>query len=74
MFVPWGIAPAGSDVSHYALGIGFFIVKLFAGAALLGLFEITVAKMRVFRVPQFIGAALMLGLLATILHLVSESL
>jgi hypothetical protein len=30
--------------------------------------------MRVFRVPQFLGAALMLGLLATLLLFVSRSL
>ena len=32
------------------------------------------AKMRVFRVPEFLGAALMLGLLATLLLFVSRSL
>ena len=33
-----------------------------------------IAKMRVFRVPAFLGAALMLGLLATLLLFVSRSL
>ena len=40
----------------------------------LGLFETAIAKMRVFRVPEFLGAALMLGLLATLLMFVSRSL
>ena len=40
---------------------------------LLGLFETSIAKMRVFRVPEFLGAALMLGLLATLLRFVSGS-
>ena len=40
---------------------------------LLALFESGTAKMRVFRVPQFLGAALMLGLLGTLLLFVSRS-
>jgi hypothetical protein len=35
-------------------------------------FETAIAKMRVFRVPEFLGIALMLGLLATILLFVSR--
>ena len=41
--------------------------KLLAGGFLLVLFETSIAKMRVFRVPQFVGTALMLGLLGTLL-------
>ena len=48
--------------------------KLAVGGFLLGLFETSIAKMRVFRVPEFLGAALMLGLLATLLLFVSRSL
>ena len=36
--------------------------------------ETAIAKMRVFRVPAFLGAALMLGLLGTLLLFVSGSL
>jgi len=48
--------------------------KLAAGAVLLAVFETSIAKMRVFRVPAFLGAALMLGLLGTLLLFVSGSL
>ena len=41
---------------------------------LLALFETSIAKMRVFRIPEFLGAALMLALLATLLRFVSGSL
>ena len=41
---------------------------------MLAIFEASIAKMRVFRVPQFLGAALMLGLLATLLRFVSGSM
>jgi len=73
MFVPWGLAPAGSGPSAYALGAGAYLGKLLAGGFLLVLFETSIAKMRVFRVPQFLGAALMLGLLGTLLLFVSRS-
>jgi formate hydrogenlyase subunit 4 len=74
VFVPWGIVPAGSDALHQLWAVLLYIGKLVAGSCLLGLFEVTTAKMRVFRVPQFIGAALMLGLLAALLQLVSRGL
>jgi hypothetical protein len=37
-------------------------------------FETSIAKMRVFRVPQFIGTALMMALLAALLMFVTRSL
>ena len=46
-----------------AIGVGAYLVKLAVGGFLLALFETAIAKMRVFRVPEFLGAALMLGLL-----------
>ena len=51
-----------------------YIAKLTVAGLLLALFETSIAKMRVFRVPEFLGAALMLGLLATLLLFVSRSL
>jgi formate hydrogenlyase subunit 4 len=51
-----------------------WLVKLAVAGVLLALFETAIAKMRVFRVPEFLGAALMLGLLATLLMFVSRSL
>jgi hypothetical protein len=39
---------------------------------LLAMFETATAKVRVFRVPEFLGAALMLGLLGTLLRFVSR--
>ena len=73
MFVPWGLAPAGSGPVAYAIGAAAYVGKLLAGGFLLVLFETSIAKMRVFRVPQFLGVALMLGLLGTLLLFVSRS-
>lgn len=74
VFVPWGIAPANAGLDGLLLGFIFFVGKLVAGGAMLALFETSVAKMRVFRVPDFLGVALMLGLLGTLLLFVSRSL
>ena len=40
------------------LGVAAYIGKLAVGGFLLALFETSIAKMRVFRVPEFLGAAL----------------
>ena len=74
LFVPWGIAPQGAGVEAYLIGVAAYIAKLAAGGFLLAVFETSIAKMRVFRVPEFMGVALMLGLLATLLLFVSRSL
>jgi len=74
IFAPWGIAPAGAAIGDYAMGIILYLAKLFMGGVVLALFETSIAKMRVFRVPEFIGIALMLGLLGALLRFVSGSL
>jgi len=74
LFVPWGIAAPGAGAQAIATGIATYVAKLAAGGVLLALFETAIAKMRVFRVPEFLGVALMLGLLAALLRFVSGSL
>jgi len=74
IFLPWGIAPASASLGGFVAGLALFLLKLVAGATLLALFETSIAKMRVFRVPDFLGVALMLGLLGTLLLFVSRSL
>ena len=72
IFVPWGVAVAGQDFTAYATGLLAYVIKLAVGGFLLAVFETAVAKMRVFRVSDFLGAALMLGLLAALLLFVSR--
>jgi len=72
VFMPWGTAAAGAGALWQAVGLAAYLVKLLALAFLLVLFETAIAKMRVFRVPDFLGVALMLGLLGTILLFVSR--
>jgi formate hydrogenlyase subunit 4 len=73
VFFPWKIALFGAGPLAYAVGAGVYIVKLAVAGFLLALFETATAKMRIFRIPQFLGAALMLGLLGTLLLFVSRS-
>ena len=74
IFFPWGLAHPGSGIEAYAIGLSSYVLKLFVGGFMVVLFETSIAKMRVFRVPEFLGAALMLGLLGTLLLFVSRSL
>ncbi|WP_346908697.1 NADH-quinone oxidoreductase subunit H [uncultured Roseibium sp.] len=74
IFIPWGIAAPGAGLADYLIGAVGYVAKIGVGAVLLAVFETSIAKMRVFRVPDFLGAALMLGLLGTLLLFVSRSL
>jgi len=73
LFLPWGIAKLGDGFELYLLAMVLYLAKLGVAGVLLAVFETSIAKMRVFRVPTFIGAALMLSLLGTLLLFVSRS-
>jgi formate hydrogenlyase subunit 4 len=75
LFAPWGLSPPTAEPEPTLLigGILAYIAKLGAAGVLLAVFETSIAKMRVFRLPGFLGAALMLALLAALLRFVSRS-
>jgi len=72
VFVPWGIAVSGQGPAAYVAALGIYGAKLAVAGFLLAVSETVVAKMRVFRVSDFLGAALMLGFLAALLLFVSR--
>ena len=74
LFVPFGLAGSASPPLGYAAGVGLWLAKLTGAGVLLGLSEMSIAKMRVFRVPNFLGAALMLALLGVLLLFVSRGM
>jgi formate hydrogenlyase subunit 4 len=74
IFVPFGTAPAGAGPLAWVLGLAAWLLKLGALCFALAVFESAIAKMRVFRVPEFLGAALLLALLAAALLFVSTGL
>lgn len=73
VFFPWGVAVSGQGFAAYLVGLAVYTLKLAAGGFLLAVFETAIAKMRVFRVPDFLGAALMLGFLAALLLFVTRA-
>jgi formate hydrogenlyase subunit 4 len=74
IFAPIGLASVAAGPGFYLGGIAAWLVKLGLAGVLLGVFEMSIAKMRVFRVPNFLGAALMLGLLGVLLLFVSRGM
>ncbi len=72
VFVPWGLAPVDAGPQAYVIGIAAYVGKLAVAGALLAGFETAIAKMRVFRVPAFLGAAFMMGILGVLLLFVSR--
>jgi formate hydrogenlyase subunit 4 len=74
LFLPWGLAETGASAAVCGIALAAWAAKLVVGALLLAVLETAVAKMRVFRVPQLLGTALMMGLLGTVLLFVSRSL
>jgi formate hydrogenlyase subunit 4 len=73
IFTPLGLAGDNASLLRDAIGLGSYVVKLLVAGTMLAVFETSIAKMRVFRVPNFLGAALMLALLATLLMFVTRS-
>jgi formate hydrogenlyase subunit 4 len=72
IFWPWGIA---QEFTSEELGIGAVAIaaKLTALAVVLVVWETVLAKMRIFRVPQFLGFAFLLSLLGMLTHVVLET-
>jgi len=74
LFLPFGTAAPGSGPFAWGMGFALWIAKIGLLALALAVFESAIAKMRVFRVPEFLGGALMLALLAAALIFVSTGL
>jgi formate hydrogenlyase subunit 4 len=72
VFFPWGLALDPTEPRALAIGLASYSAKLTAGGVVLALFETSIAKMRVFRLAEFLGGAFLLGLLAAIFLYVSQ--
>ena len=73
VFVPWGLATPGSSGGALLVGAITYIGKLALGGVVLACFETAIAKMRLFRVAEFLGGALLFALIAAILYFVTRS-
>ncbi len=74
IFLPFGLITTGGGPLAYVLAIAAYLLKVLLASVLLAVLETSIAKMRVFRVPNLTGIALMLGLLGTLLLFVSGGL
>ncbi len=69
LFAPWGIS---ADASGMPLALVIAAAKLAAVGAGIALIETGMAKMRIFRVPEFLGAAFILATLGMLSHFMLE--
>jgi formate hydrogenlyase subunit 4 len=67
LFMPWGIAEAGT-LKSLPLALFILLIKLSIAGASLALLETVTAKMRIFRVPEFMGTAFLLAVLGMLIH------
>ena len=68
LFFPWGIAEAGEPLAML-LALPALLVKLAIGGAALALLETASAKMRIFRVPEFLAGAFLLAVIGLLVHI-----
>lgn len=69
LFFPWGVADANAPLA-LLLALPALLIKLAVGGVVLALIETLSAKMRIFRVPEFLGTAFLvavIGLLVNVL-------
>jgi formate hydrogenlyase subunit 4 len=63
LFFPWGVAEAESPLA-LLLAAPVLVLKLGVGGAFLAALETVSAKMRIFRVPEFLATAFLLAVMA----------
>jgi formate hydrogenlyase subunit 4 len=68
LFFPWGMAEVDAPL-ELLYAVPALIAKLAIGGMLLALIETVNAKMRIFRVPEFLATAFLLAVIAMLVHL-----
>jgi formate hydrogenlyase subunit 4 len=68
LFFPWGVAEADAP-AELLLAAPMLVLKLAIGGATLAFLETVSAKMRIFRVPEFLGTAFMLAVIAMLVRI-----
>ena len=68
LFFPWGVAEAQAPLALlFALPV--LVAKLAVGGAALAVLESLSAKMRIFRVPEFLATAFLLAVIGLLVHI-----
>jgi formate hydrogenlyase subunit 4 len=68
LFFPWGVAEASAPLAML-LALPALVFKLAVGGFLLAALETLSAKMRIFRVPEFLATAFLLAVIGLLVHL-----
>ncbi len=68
LFFPWGVAD-GSEPAALLLALPTLVLKLAIGGVLLAGLETLSAKMRIFRVPEFLATAFMLAVIGLLVRI-----
>lgn len=68
LFFPWGVAEA-RDPLAMLLALPALVLKLAVGGFFLAALETFSAKMRIFRVPEFLGTAFLLAVIGMLVHI-----
>ena len=71
LFFPWGVAEAHAPL-ELLLALPVLVLKLAIGGVLLALLETVSAKMRIFRVPEFLATAFLLAVIGLLVHILLE--
>ncbi len=69
LFVPWGVSTQAGGPLALAASIPILTIKLALAGAGLALVETVSAKLRVFRVPEFLATAFLFAVLGLLVHL-----
>ncbi len=69
LVTPWGLSPEGSGVLSVAIAIPLVLLKVFAFILVLVFIESSLAKLRLFRITEFLGAAFVTSVVAMITRL-----
>ena len=67
IFLPWGVAEVDSPLAML-FSVPALVAKLAAGGFALALIETVSAKMRIFRVPEFLATAFLLAVIGLLVH------
>ncbi len=73
LFLPFGITHGNADTAAILGATPVLIVKLAGGGFGLALIETLSAKLRIFRAPEFLGTAFLLGVLGMLVNLLLGS-
>ncbi|MGA7486914.1 MAG: NADH-quinone oxidoreductase subunit H [Xanthobacteraceae bacterium] len=69
LVVPWGLAPEESGAGGVLLAVPLVLLKVFVFALVLVYIESSLAKLRLFRITEFLGAAFVISVVAMITRL-----